>query len=70
MVNNDGEKVAEAMGGEFIINGDQSEAMMSEYKPIKEKIESGEKPTEEEWMAFYGAVDSVLGQPQFQDNVA
>ena len=44
--------------------------MMAEYKPITEKIESGEKPTEEEWMAFYGVVDSVLGQPQFQDNVA
>lgn len=70
MVDRNGEKVGEAMGGEFIINSDQSDTMMAEYKPLKEKIDAGEKPTEDEWMQLYEAVDSVLGQPQFQDNMA
>jgi hypothetical protein len=70
MVDKNGEKVGEAMGGEFIINNDQADSMMAEYKPLKEKIDAGEKPTEDEWMQLYEAVDSVLGQPQFQDNMA
>ena len=70
MVDKNGEKVGEAMGGEFIINNDQADSMMAEYKPLKEKIDAGEKPTEDEWMELYEAVDSVLGQPQFQDNMA
>lgn len=70
MVDKNGEKVGEAMGGEFIINGDQADGMMAEYKDVREKIKSGEKPTEDEWMEFYEAVDSVFSQPQFQDNMA
>jgi hypothetical protein len=70
MVDKNGEKVGEAMGGEFIINNDQADTMMAEYKPLKEKIDAGEKPTEDEWMELYEAVHSVLGQPQFQDNMA
>lgn len=70
MVDKNGDKVGEAMGGEFIINNDQADMMMAEYKPLKEKIDAGEKPTEDEWMELYEAVNSVLGQPQFQDNMA
>ena len=70
MINKNGEKVAEAMGGEFIINNDQAEAMMSEHRPIKEKIEAGDQPSQEEWMEYYQAVDGVFSQPQFQDNMA
>ena len=70
MINKKGEKVAEAMGGEFIINNDQAEAMMSEHRPIKEKIEAGDQPSQEEWMEYYQAVDGVFSQPQFQDNMA
>lgn len=70
MINKNGEKVAEAMGGEFIINNDQAEAMMAEHRPIKEKIEAGDQPSQEEWMEYYQAVDGVFSQPQFQDNMA
>jgi len=70
MINKKGEKVAEAMGGEFIINNDQAEAMMAEHRPIKEKIEAGDQPSQEEWMEYYQAVDGVFSQPQFQDNMA
>ena len=68
IVDKNGVKRGEAMGGEFIVNAEQAEGMMSEYEPIKSTIESGKQPTQEQWMAFYEAIDAVLGEPQFDDS--
>ena len=65
-----GEKVAEATGQEYILNSEQAGGIHDEYDVITEKIKSGEKLTNEDWMAFYNAVDKVFSQPQFNEDVA
>ena len=71
MIDKDGNKVGEAMGGEFIISDIQAEEMMQPYMVVKKAIEDEERePTMEELMDMYKSVDQVLGQPQFQDDKA
>jgi len=68
MVNDNGEKVGEAMGGEFVINSEQASEMTDEYKEIKAKLDAGEKISEEEWMELFKTIDGIFGQPQFDDS--
>ena len=68
MVNDNGEKVGEAMGGEFVINNEQASEMTDEYKEIKAKLDAGEKISEEEWMELFKTIDGIFGQPQFDDS--
>lgn len=70
VVDNNGEKQAELMGEEFIIRSDMAQDMSDGMAMIKEKLESGEEPSQEDWMKFYDSVESVIGLPQFQDNLA
>ena len=65
-----GEKVAEATGQEYILNSKQAKGIHDEYDTVTEKIKSGKDLTEEDWMAFYKAVDKVFSQPQFNEDVA
>ena len=65
-----GEKVAEATGQEYILNSEQAGGIHDEYDAITEKIKSGEDLTEEDWMAFYKAVDAVFSLPQFNEETA
>ena len=65
-----GEKVAEATGQEYILNSEQAGGIHDEYDVITEKIKSGEELTNEDWMVFYNAVDKVFSQPQFNEDVA
>ncbi len=62
-----GEKVAEATGQEYILNSDQAGTIHSEYDMIAQKIKNGEEVSQDEWMKFYGAVDEVFSQPQFNE---
>lgn len=66
MINNDGEKVAEAMGGEFIINDKQAELIVEDYKAIEEAIAEGREPSKDELMELYESCKQVFGQPQFE----
>lgn len=68
MINNDGEKVAEAMGGEFIINDKQADLIVEDYKAIEEALADGREPTKDELMELYESCKQVFGQPQFQDD--
>ena len=68
MINNQGEKVAEAMGGEFIINDKQAELIVEDYKAIEEALAEGREPTKDELMELYESCKQVFGQPQFQDD--
>ena len=68
MMNDNGEKVGEAMGGEFVINNEQASEMTDEYKEIKAKLDAGEKIGEEEWMELFKTIDGIFGQPQFDDS--
>ena len=65
-----GEKVAEATGQEYILNSEQAGGIHDEYDVMTEKIKSGKELTNEDWMAFYEAVDKVFSQPQFNEDVA
>tara|TARA_R100000315_G_C5226764_1_gene137788 strand:- start:370 stop:1323 length:954 start_codon:yes stop_codon:yes gene_type:complete len=65
-----GKKVAEATGQEYILNSEQAGGIHDEYDVITEKIKSGKKLTNEDWMVFYNAVDKVFSQPQFNEDVA
>jgi len=66
MINNKGEKVGEAMGGEFVINDKQADLLMDAFKGVQKAIEKEErKPTMAELMALYEANKQVFGQPQF-----
>ena len=65
-----GEKVAEATGQEYILNSEQAEGIHESYEMIRNKIKSGENLSEEEWMIFYKAVDEVFSQPQFNEERA
>jgi hypothetical protein len=66
MINNQGEKVAEAMGGEFIINDKQAELIVEDYKAIEEALAEGREPTKDELMELYESCKQVFGQPQFE----
>ena len=68
MINNQGEKVAEAMGGEFIINDKQAELIVEDYKAIEEALADGREPTKDELMELYESCKQVFGQPQFEDD--
>ena len=65
-----GEKVAEATGQEYILISEQAEGIHESYEMIRNKIQAGEKLSEEEWMIFYKAVDEVFSQPQFNEETA
>ena len=66
MINDRGEKVGEAMGGEFVINDKQADVLMEAFNEVREAIEKEErKPTMDELMALYEANKQVFGQPQF-----
>ena len=65
-----GEKVAEATGQEYILNSKQAKGIHNEYDTVTEKIKSGKDLTEEDWMAFYKAVDAVFSLPQFNEETA
>tara|TARA_E500000318_G_scaffold102806_1_gene107367 strand:+ start:1901 stop:2815 length:915 start_codon:yes stop_codon:yes gene_type:complete len=62
-----GVKEAEATGGEYILNPEQAGAIHSKYEMAKNKMQEGEKLSEEDLMALYEAVDEVFGQPQFNE---
>ncbi len=66
MINNEGEKVGEAMGGEVMLNDKQGSAMMENHEEIKNIISEGREPSNEEWMGYYELMESILGQPQFK----
>ena len=66
MINNNGEKVAEAMGGEFIINDKQADLIVEDYKAIEEALADGREPTKDELMELYESCKQVFGQPQFE----
>lgn len=65
-----GEKVAEATGQEYILNSEQAKGIHDEYDVIAAKIKSGEKISDEEWMVFFKAVDGVFSLPQFNEETA
>ena len=65
-----GEKVAEATGQEYILNSEQAEGIHDNYDMIKAKMDAGEEISQEEWMIFYKAVDEVFSQPQFNEERA
>ena len=65
-----GEKVAEATGQEYILNSKQAKGIHDEYDTVTEKIKSGKDLTEEDWMVFYKAVDAVFSLPQFNEETA
>jgi hypothetical protein len=65
-----GEKVAEATGQEYILNSEQAEGIHDNYDIIKAKMDAGEEISQEEWMIFYKAVDEVFSQPQFNEERA
>lgn len=65
-----GEKVAEATGQEYILNSEQANNIHESYEMIRNKIKDGKKLSEKEWMIFYKAVDEVFSQPQFNEEEA
>ena len=65
-----GEKVAEATGQEYILNSEQAGGIHDKYDMIKAKMDAGEEVSQEEWMIFYKAVDEVFSQPQFNEERA
>lgn len=71
MIDKNGQKVGEAMGGEFIINDEQAGEIMGSFKDVHMAItEEQREPTKEEFMALYEANLQVFGQPQFQGQLA
>ena len=68
MLNNQGEKVAEAMGGEYLINDKQAELIVEDYRAIEKAIEDGREPSRDELMELYESCKQVFGQPQCQDD--
>lgn len=61
------EKVAEATGGEYILNSEQAGSIHEEYESLAKKIDNGEAITDEEWMNFYKSVEGVFSEPQFNE---
>ena len=67
MVDDSGNKVGEATGGEYILNPAQAEEIDAVQQEISEKIEGGKKPSRDELMLLYKAVRGVFSQPQFDE---
>lgn len=67
MVDDSGNKVGEATGGEYILNPTQAKEIDSVQQEIAEKVESGKKPSRDELMLLYKAVRGVFSQPQFEE---
>lgn len=62
-----GEKVAEATGQEYILNSEQAEGIHESYEALRNKINAGKKLSDKDWMVLYKAVDGVFSQPQFNE---
>lgn len=67
MIDESGQKVGEATGGEYILNPMQAEEIDEMQQEIADKVESGKKPSREELMLLYKAVRGVFSQPQFDE---
>ena len=67
MVDDSGNKVGEATGGEYILNPAQAEEIDAVQQEISEKIEGGKRPSRDELMLLYKAVRGVFSQPQFDE---
>jgi|11_taG_2_1085331.scaffolds.fasta_scaffold03539_3 hypothetical protein len=67
MVDDSGNKVGEATGGEYILNPTQAEEIDKVQQGISEKVETGKKPSRQELMLLYKAVRGVFSQPQFDE---
>lgn len=67
MVDDSGNKVGEATGGEYILNPTQAEEIDKVQQEISEKVETGKKPSRQELMLLYKAVRGVFSQPQFDE---
>ena len=67
MVDDSGNKVGEATGGEYILNPTQAEEIDKVQQDIADKVEGGKKPSREELMLLYKAVRGVFSQPQFDE---
>jgi hypothetical protein len=67
MVDDNGNKVGEATGGEFILNPEQSDTIEDAYEKIEDKRKSNKEITQDDLMYLYEAVRSIFSQPQFND---
>ena len=67
MIDDSGNKVGEATGGEYILNPTQAEEIDRVQQDIADKVEEGKKPSREELMLLYKAVRGVFSQPQFDE---
>lgn len=67
MIDENGQKVGEATGGEYILNPMQAEEIDEMQQEIADKVENGKKPSRDELMLLYKAVRGVFSQPQFDE---
>lgn len=67
MIDESGQKVGEATGGEYILNPMQAEEIDEMQQEIADKVESGKNPSRDELMLLYKAVRGVFSQPQFDE---
>lgn len=67
MIDESGQKVGEATGGEYILNPMQAEEIDEMQQDIADKVENGKKPSRDELMLLYKAVRGVFSQPQFDE---
>jgi hypothetical protein len=63
----DGMKIGEMTGGEYIINPEQADEIEDVYEEIAEKQAAGKKISRQELMMLYKVVRGVFSQPQFKD---
>lgn len=63
----DGKKVGEMTGGEYVINPKQADAIEDAYEKIAEKKASGKKISRQELMMLYDVIRGIFSQPQFQE---
>lgn len=62
-----GKKVGEMTGGEYVINPEQADAIEDAYEKIAEKKASGKKISRQELMMLYDVIRGIFSQPQFQE---
>ena len=62
-----GKKVGEMTGGEYVINPDQADAIEDAYEKIAEKKSSGKKISRQELMMLYDVIRGIFSQPQFKE---
>lgn len=67
MVDDNGNKVGEATGGEYILNPEQSDTIEDAYERIEDKRKANKEITQDDLMYLYEAVRSIFSQPQFND---